>query len=93
VLLPDTLKNTLNLSSNGGVIVVNIEPDGPGDRAGVLIGDVLLSLDGKPVSDTRDVQTSLSPESVGKTLNVQVIRGGALVEVAIAVGERPRRED
>lgn len=93
VLLPDTLKNTLNLSSNGGVIVVNIEPDGPGDRAGVLIGDVLLSLDGKPVSDTRDVQTSLSPESVGKTLKVQLIRGGTLVEVAITVGERPRRED
>jgi S1-C subfamily serine protease len=93
VLLPDTLKNTLNLSSHGGVIVVNIEPDGPGDRAGVLIGDVLLSLDGKPVSDTGDVQAMLGPDSVGKTLQVQVVRGGALVEVAIAVGERPRRED
>ena len=91
VLLPDTLKNTLNLRSNGGVIVVNVEPNGPADQAGVLIGDVLLSLDGTPVSDTGDVQAILGPEGVGKTVNVEIIRGGALIEVAIAVGERPRR--
>ncbi len=89
VILPDTLKNTLNLSSNGGVIVVNVEANGPADRAGVMIGDVLLSFDGKPVSDTGDVQSVLDPESVGKTVSVQIVRGGALVEVAIAVGERP----
>lgn len=89
ILLPDRLKNTLNLSSNGGVIVVNIEQNGPCDRAGVLIGDVLLSFDGKSVSDTGDVQAILTPESVGKTIKVQIIRGGALVEVAIAVGEKP----
>lgn len=89
VLLPDRLKNSLNLSSNGGVIVVNIEQNGPCDRAGLLIGDVLLSLDGKFVSDTGDVQAVLTPESVGQTINVQIIRGGELVEVAIAVGERP----
>ena len=89
VMLPDTLKNTLNLSSNGGVIVVNVEANGPADRAGVMIGDVLLSFDGQPVSDTGDVPTVLDPESVGKTVSVQIVRGGALVEVAIAVGERP----
>lgn len=92
VLLPNTLKNVLTLGSNGGVIVVNVEPNGPADKAGVLIGDVLLSLDGTPVSDTGDVQKMLGPDSVGKTLNIQVIRGGALAEVAIAVGERPWRE-
>lgn len=89
VLLPDSLKNTLNLPSNGGVIVVNVEPNGPADQAGVFIGDVLLSLDDQPVSDTGDVQTMLGPECVGKTVNVQVIRGGALTKVQILVGERP----
>ena len=89
VVFPDTLKSTLNLSSAGGVIVVNVEPNGPADRAGVLIGDVLLEFDNTPVSDTADVQAVLSPESVGKTFRVQMIRGGARVEVAIAVSERP----
>ena len=89
VVFPDTLKSTLNLSSAGGVIVVNVEPNGPADRAGVLIGDVLLEFDDTPVSDTAEVQAVLSPESVGKTFRVQMIRGGARVEVAIAVSERP----
>jgi S1-C subfamily serine protease len=88
VLLPDRLKNALNLSSNGGVIVINVEANGPADRAGVLIGDVLISLDRQPISDTGDVQAMLGSESVGKTLNAQIIRGGALVEVPIAIGER-----
>lgn len=89
VVLPDTLKRVLNLSSAGGVIVVNVEPNGPADRAGVLIGDVLLEFDDTPVSDTAEVQAVLSPESVGKTFRVQMIRGGARVEVAISVSERP----
>lgn len=89
VLLPDTLKRKLNLLEPGGVIVVNIEPNGPADNAGVFIGDVLLLLDGTPVRDTGDVQKMLGPESVGKTVSVQVIRGGALAEVSLVVGERP----
>ncbi len=92
VRLPETLKSTLNLSSLGGVIVVNVESNGPADRAGVLIGDVVVAIDGTPVSDTGDVQSMLGPDSVGKTLRAQIVRGGTLVEVAIAPGERPGRE-
>ena len=89
VLLPSAFKNTLNLTSNGGLIAINVEPNGPAEQAGVLIGDILVSLNGKPVSDTGDVQAMLGPESAGKTLNTVIIRGGALVEVAIAIGEKP----
>ncbi len=90
VRLPDQLKNTLNLAANGGVIVVNVEPDGPADQAGMLIGDVMVALDGRPLADTGDVQAVLNnSEFVGKTINVQIVRGGNLVEVAIAIGERP----
>ena len=90
VRLPDTLKNTLNLSEAGGVIVVNIEPNGPAEQSGVLIGDVLVAFDGKPVSDTGDVQAILGSECVGKTISAQIVRGGLSIELAIAVGERPQ---
>lgn len=93
VRLPDNLKSKLNLPTPGGVIVVNVEPNGPADRSGVLIGDVLVGLNGTPVSDTGDVQAGLGPESVGQTVSVSIIRGGALVEGAIVVGERPHREE
>ena len=93
VRLPDTLKSALSLASNGGVIVINVEPNGPADKAGVLIGDVLVAIDGNPVSDTGNVQAMLGTETVGKSLKVQLIRGGAPLEVTLTVGERPARED
>ncbi|MBD1839970.1 trypsin-like peptidase domain-containing protein [Coleofasciculus sp. FACHB-64] len=93
VRLPDTLKRALSLASNGGVIVVNVEPNGPADKAGVLIGDVLVAIDGNPVSDTENVQAMLGAETVGKSLKVQLIRGGAPLEITLTVGERPARED
>jgi S1-C subfamily serine protease len=93
VRLPDTLKSALSLASNGGVIVINVEPNGPADKAGVLIGDVLVAIDGNPVSDTENVQGMLGTETVGKSLKVQLIRGGAPLEVILTVGERPARED
>lgn len=89
VRLPDTLKSALNLGSVGGVIIVNVEPNGPADKAGVMIGDVVVAIDGTPVSDTVDVQAMLGSQSVGQTLNAQIVRGGALVEVVITPAERP----
>lgn len=76
-----------------GLIVLSAEPDGPAARAGVLIGDILVALGGKPVSDTDDIQAVLSGESVGKPVAARIVRGGQAIELNITVGERPRRED
>ena len=92
VRLPETLKNTLNLASVAGVIAINVESEGPADKSGLLIGDVIIAIDGTAVSDTSDIQAMLGSNSVGKTLNVQIVRGGALVEVALTVGERTPKE-
>lgn len=92
VHLPDTLKATLNLPGSGGVIVVNVEAGGPADHSGVLIGDVLVALDGIPVSDTGELLALLGPERVGKTVGATIVRGGTLTELTIAVGERSRQE-
>jgi len=72
-----------------GVIVLSVEPDGPAAQAGLLVGDVLLALDGSPVRDTDDVQAALRPENVGRRLAASVSRGGASVQLGIVVGERP----
>jgi S1-C subfamily serine protease len=92
IRLPETLKNTLNLTSVAGVIAINVESEGPADKSGLLIGDVIIAIDGTAVSDTSDIQAMLGSNSVGKTLNVQIVRGGALVEVALTVGERTPKE-
>jgi S1-C subfamily serine protease len=93
VHLPDDLKNKLSLPGNSGLIVVSVESGGPAEKAGVLIGDILITLDGMAVTDTDDVQSVLGPERVGTVLTARVVRGGASTELAITVGERPRREE
>ena len=74
------------------LIVLSLEPGGPAAQAGVLIGDILLKLGGKPVSDTDDIQTALESHLVGQTVDAALLRGGDSKQIAITVGERPGRD-
>jgi S1-C subfamily serine protease len=91
VRLPDNLRSTLDISGDTGLIVVSVETGGPAETAGVIVGDILIALDGKPVANTDDIQKLLDPDGVGKPLVANLIRGGALAELTLTVGERPRR--
>jgi len=91
VRLPDGLRERLKLSAATGAILISVEPDGPAGHAGLMLGDVLLALDGQPIQDTDDVQAHLGPEKIGKPVVASVLRGGALLQISIQIGERPRR--
>lgn len=93
VQLPETVTRTFNLLQASGVIVVSLDPEGPGDRAGVLLGDIVTSLGGTAIADVGDVYTMLGFEQVGQPLTAQIIRGGTLIEVTITVGEKPGRDE
>jgi S1-C subfamily serine protease len=74
-----------------GLLVVSLEPDGPAAKAGALIGDIVLTLAGKSVTETDDLQGALEEHGVGKSVDVGVRRGGAAAKLAVVIGERPRR--
>jgi len=74
------------------LIVLSLEPEGPSAKAGVLIGDILVALGGKAVSDTEEVQLAMEGYAVGQQVEAEVLRGGVPRQIAIAVGERPRRD-
>lgn len=93
VRLPDAVARTFSPSQSSGVMVVSLDPDGPGDRAGVLLGDIVTRLGGKAIADVGDIYTMLGFERVGQPLTAQIIRAGALVETTITVGEKPGRDD
>ncbi len=71
-----------------GLLVVHVDEDGPASKGGLLIGDILVGLDGKTVTDAELLLALLSGERVGKTVPVEVIRGGELRSLDITVGER-----
>jgi S1-C subfamily serine protease len=87
--LSSKVRESLRLENEIGVLIAGVEADGPADKAGVMIGDVLVALDGKAINGLRGVQSCLIGGQVGKTLKASMIRGGALIEVAITLGERP----
>ena len=89
--LPENLKSVLEPPVSEGLIVISVETGGPADKAGALVGDIVIAIDGKPVSSTDDVQAILDPERVGKTVGVRIVRGGTPSELQLTVGERPRR--
>ncbi|HWG04587.1 MAG TPA: S1C family serine protease [Beijerinckiaceae bacterium] len=72
-----------------GLIVVSVDPDGPGQKAGVYIGDVVTTWDGEPVGGMRGLMRRLGPDVVGTKVAVGVLRAGANVEVSLEIGERP----
>ena len=89
VPLPAKLRELLKRSDESGVMIVAVEPDGPAEKAGVLIGDLVVALDGHPVRDTDEVQSFLTSEQVGRAVRASLVRGGAPAEATITVGERP----
>ena len=74
------------------LIVLSLAPEGPAASAGVLMGDILVSLAGAPVADTDDIQTVLEGRPVGEAVEAGIVRGGVSRTINVVVGERPRRE-
>ena len=91
VSIPSDLKTKLSLANTNGIIVLSVEPGGPAERGGLMIGDILVTLEGHALEQPGDLQTLLNADAVGKSRRVQAIRGGKLVELSVQIAERPRR--
>jgi S1-C subfamily serine protease len=89
VRLPENLRETLQRREKTAAIVLEVEPGGPADNAGVVIGDILLSLNAKPVARLEDVQAHLHGENIGKSVAARFLRGGAPRDVSVTIAERP----
>ncbi|MBI3976032.1 MAG: serine protease [Armatimonadetes bacterium] len=71
-----------------GLLFLSVEPDSPAQRGGLLVGDILLSVDGRPVPTPRDLMAMLVGEQIGRTLSLRLIRGGQVREATVTLGER-----
>jgi S1-C subfamily serine protease len=91
VPVPESLRGKAPGSGQSAVLVVHVEPAGPADRAGVLLGDVVIELQGKPVEDTGDIQQLLGLSKIGETVEATVLRGGAPLKLSIMLADRPTR--
>ena len=89
VALPDPVSTRLGISLKAGLLVLAVEPDGPADKAGLLIGDLIVAVGDTPVGSTEDLQVFSDSAVIGKNVKVKLIRGGEPKEFTVTVGERP----
>jgi S1-C subfamily serine protease len=74
-----------------GLLVVELAPESPAQRGGLLLGDILVALDGRAVDDGETLQGLLGGDRVGRTVPLEVLRGGVPVTLHVTVGQRPGR--
>lgn len=86
VRLPDKLAKELDQET--ALMLVMVEPDTPAGKAGLLMGDVIVALDGQRVRHVDDLQALLTGNRVGQAVPVRIVRGGQLQEVSVVIGER-----
>ena len=89
VSLPDNLRESLQRKEKTAAIVLEIHPGGPADKAGIVIGDILVSVAGHPITRPGDIQSLLVGDAIGKALPLKFVRGGSVQEGNIVVAERP----
>src|SRR5882724_3802274 len=71
-----------------GLIVVAVQPGGPAEQAGVLLGDVLLSLDGHPLGDMGELHSLLGEDRAGKEVPLRLLRAGEVREIRVTLGAK-----
>jgi len=78
----------MGLEAGGGLLVVGVDEDSPAGKGGVLVGDILVSLDATIVADTEELLALLTGDKVGREVPVGVVRGGEQKTLRVTVGER-----
>jgi S1-C subfamily serine protease len=87
VAVPDELREAAGETS--GLMVMSLSPEGPAAKAGVVAGDIILSIDGTSARRLRHVLARLGGDSIGKHVLLRVVRGGGVIGIEAAITERP----
>lgn len=83
---PD-IAESLGLEKSRGALVASVSKDGPAERAGVKVGDVIVEFDGKEIRDSNDLPIVVARTPVDRKVRLKVLRDKKEVMLTVAVGE------
>src|SRR6266487_2667219 len=75
-------------SQENGLLIVKVDEQSPAQQGGVLVGDIVVSLDGHVINDSEELQLLLVGDRVGSAVPVEVIRGNTLQTLSVTIGQR-----
>jgi S1-C subfamily serine protease len=85
------MRHAAGLSQESAVMIATVETGSPAERAGLRAGDVILALDGKPITGADDLIRSLAGEKIGRAVEITTLRGGSRHALSLVPDERARR--
>ncbi len=88
VPVPEALRSHFAAGIDEALLVLHVEANAPAAAAGILVGDLVLSVDGNPVHNVHDVQHRLAALKVGDPVAVIVIRGGVRIDLTVILADR-----
>ncbi len=88
VELPQTAAASLGRAQNVGLLLVGIEAESPAARSGLMVGDIIVGVAGRPVENHDELLAYLGSDTVGRPVEVEILRGGAQQQVQVTPGER-----
>jgi serine protease Do len=90
--LTPELAKSFNLPSDKGVLVADVDPNGPAAKAGLKSGDVIVSYNGQAVETPQGLTLAVASSRVGVPSKVDVVRNGQRLSLQVSIGERPSEE-
>lgn len=85
--LPAAIRELVRQSS--GRMVIDVTPDGPADKGGLEVGDVLVALDGHPINGPQAFRSVVGSERIGQRLEVTLVRNGSVHVLPVVVAPQP----
>jgi serine protease Do len=87
------IADSVGIPGKKGALVAELVPGGPAEKAGVMPGDVVLSVNGHPVKDSTDLTRQVAASHSGDTLSLVVMRAGSQKTIVVKSGVRPSEAD
>jgi S1-C subfamily serine protease len=87
--IDEALAQAHALSNRRGIMVVSLDPNGPARAAGVHVGDIIVGLDGEAVPGVRSLHSRLTPESIGRSAELRIVRAGQIATANVTIGASP----
>jgi S1-C subfamily serine protease len=89
VPLPETLRQKLSITQEHGLLISHVASGSPAEQAGLVLGDVALSLDGQTLEEPDTLRRALRSRPAGQTVAVAVLRGGERRDIAVTLAKQP----
>jgi S1-C subfamily serine protease len=91
IAIPRRLRHAAGLTQESAVLAANVETGSPAERAGVKTRDIILSLDGTPITGGDDLIRALVGDKIGRPVEIEVLRNGSIQALPLVPEERPSR--